>query len=218
VLYRMAVSPQTNLLTTLPSPHGSFACPNHGGGVEWNGGFYDPATNAFLIPSTLECATWKVTTTAPVPYVAGQPYSAGPLPKRRKATGMLTPIDIGTGKCRWHTPFAYPAQGGVTIVPGELAFTSDVRGRIYAIDAASGKELWHDDTDSAIVAPISAYRIAGNEYLAVFAGRSRRATGPSSRAQRSAAQAVTFNRTCRPTQGAAFAGTLRAYRSSCHVC
>ena len=33
-----------------PSKKGTPGCPNHGGGVEWNGGAYDPATNYFMIP------------------------------------------------------------------------------------------------------------------------------------------------------------------------
>ncbi|MGZ3503416.1 MAG: hypothetical protein ACXWNK_02305 [Vulcanimicrobiaceae bacterium] len=51
-----------------------------------------------------------------------------------------------------------------------IAFTRDLRGRVYALDSATGAELWHDDTGSAIVAPISAYRVDGNEYLAVVTG------------------------------------------------
>ncbi len=169
-LYHVAVSDQTNIFTTVPTLTGTYACPNHGGGVEWNGGSYDPKSNLFLIPSTQECATWKVTTTGKVPYIPGQPYSAGPLPKRRVATGVVTAVDVATGKVRWRKGLPYSGQGGVLITATGLAFTSDLRGRVYALDAATGRELWHDDTGSAIVAPLSAYRIGGNEYIVVIAG------------------------------------------------
>lgn len=168
-VYRMAVSDQKGILL-LPTPDGTFACPNHGGGVEWNGGSYDPRTNYFLVPSTNECAMWKVTSTGPVTYVPGQPFSAGPLPKRRNATGMITAIDIATGKVAWRKGFPYPAQGGVTITRSGVAFTSDTRGRVYALDPKTGRELWHDDTGSSIVAPISTYTIGNQPYLAVLAG------------------------------------------------
>jgi mono/diheme cytochrome c family protein len=49
-------------------------------------------------------------------------------------------------------------------------FTTDTSGRVYALETKTGRELWHDDTGSAIVAPISAYSINGNEYLVVEAG------------------------------------------------
>ncbi len=170
VVYRTAVSSQVNIHSTVPTLGGTYACPNHGGGVEWNGGSYDPASNLFIIPSTNECATWKVTTTGPVPYVPGQPYSAGPLPKRHDSTGLLTALDMGDGKVRWKQMLPYSAQGGVLITKTGIAFTSDLRGRVYAYDASSGKELWHDDTESSIVAPISAYELGGSEYVTVFAG------------------------------------------------
>jgi len=170
LVYRKAVSDQTGIATTVPTVRGTHACPNHGGGVEWNGGSYDPASNAFVIPSTRECATWKLATTGPVVYVPGQPYSAGPLPKRRAATGALTSIDMNDGHVRWRRALPYAAQGGVLITKSGLAFTTDLRGRLYAYDAASGKELWHDDIGSSVVAPISAYRNAGNEYLVLVAG------------------------------------------------
>lgn len=169
VVYRMPVSRQKNILG-LPTTGGTYACPNHGGGVEWNGGSYDPKTNYFLIPSTQECAYWKVTTTGRVPYVPGQPYSAGPLPKRQVATGTLTAIDVANGKVAWQRAFPYPAQGGVTITSTGVAFTSDTRGRIYAIDPRTGRELWHDDTGSSIVDSISMYAIGGRPYLVTIAG------------------------------------------------
>lgn len=170
VVYRTAVSNQTNILA-LPTTSGTRACPNHGGGVEWNGGSYDPRTNYFLIPSTQECALWKVTTTGPVPYVAGQPYSAGPLPKRRPATGTITAIDMKTGKVAWRHNTPYPAQGGITLTSSGIAFTSDAGGNIYALDPRTGRELWHDSTGSSIVDSISLYRINGTPYLVTIAGQ-----------------------------------------------
>ncbi len=170
VVYRMAVSKQTNILSTQPSIKGTFACPNHGGGIEWNGGSYDPKTNVFLVPSTQECASWKRTTNGAVAYIPGQPYSAGPLPKRQPATGMLSAIDVSNGTFKWRDPLPYSGQGGVLVAPGGLAFTTDLRGRMYGFDTASGKVLWHDDTGSAIVAPLSAYAIGATEYLVVVAG------------------------------------------------
>ncbi len=168
---RMAVSNQKGIFTTVPTVAGTFACPNHGGGIEWNGGSYDDATNYFFIPSTQECAVWKIVYPAAVPYVPGQPYTAGPLPKRQVATGLLTAVDVGTGKPAWTKRLPYPGQGGVLVTRNGLIFTSDASGRVYAFDPKTGNELWHDDVGSAIVAPISAYRADdGHEYLVVEAG------------------------------------------------
>ena len=167
---RVAVSDQQGIFTTVPTVAGTFACPNHGGGIEWNGGSYDATTNYFVIPSTQECAVWKIIYTGAVPYIPGQPYSAGALPKRQPATGVVTAIDVSTGKSAWRDQLPYAAQGGVLVTNNGLMFTSDTSGRVYAFETKTGRELWHDDTGSAIVAPISVYSVNGNEYLVVEAG------------------------------------------------
>jgi alcohol dehydrogenase (cytochrome c) len=168
---KLAVSNQQGIFTTVPTSAGTFACPNHGGGIEWNGGSYDATTNYFFIPSTQECATWKIIDPAAVPYIPGQPYSAGPLPKRQPATGVLTAVDVASGKPAWVKKLPYPAQGGVLVTRNGLIFTTDTGGNIYAFDPKTGQQLWHDDVGSAIVAPLSAYRASdGHEYLVVEAG------------------------------------------------
>jgi alcohol dehydrogenase (cytochrome c) len=168
VVHRLALGKQAGL-DTPPSLEGAEACPNHGGGIEWNGGAYDPNSNSFLVPSTVECAVWKITSDNPQ-YVAGQPYTGGPLPKRQNGTGVLTSIDIGTGQVRWRHALPYPAEGGVLVTTTGVAFTSDVGGNLYALDANSGQQLWTQPTGSSIVAPLSAYSLNGTEYLAVVVG------------------------------------------------
>ena len=168
-VHRLALSKQVGL-DNPPSFKGTEACPNHGGGVEWNGGAYDPASNSFLVPSTEECAVWKITTDDPQ-YIAGQPYTGGPFPTRRNGTGVLSSIDVDTGELRWRNALPYPAEGGVLITATGLAFTSDVGGNIYAFDAETGHEYWRNFTGSAVVGPISAYSRDGTEYLAVVVGR-----------------------------------------------
>ena len=169
VLYRMALDQQVGI-NSPPTLAGERACPNHGGGIEWNGGAYDPGSNLFLVPSTEECAIFKLVTTDPQ-YVPGQPYEGGPLPKRQAATGKLTAIDVATGKIAWTHRFPYAAEGGVLVTKTGLAFTTDVGGDLYAFDAKSGKLLWQGDTGSANVSPISAYRVGGEEYIALVSGQ-----------------------------------------------
>ena len=169
VVHRLAVSRQKNL-DTPPTIKGEETCPNHGGGVEWNGGAYDPASNLFLVPSTEECGIFKISSDAPAQYIPGQPYEGGALPRRQNATGVLSAVDVDNGKLRWRNALPYPAAGGVLITSTGLAFSSDVGGNLYAFDAASGHQYWKNDTGSSIVAPISAYSVNGTEYLAVAVG------------------------------------------------
>jgi mono/diheme cytochrome c family protein len=110
-------------------------------------------------------------TTADPEYIPGQPYEGGALPKRQAGTGVLTSIDVDSGRVRWHRHLPYPAEGGVLITSTGLAFTSDVGGNVYAFDAATGHRYWKNFTGSSVVAPISAYSVNGTEYLAVLVGR-----------------------------------------------
>jgi alcohol dehydrogenase (cytochrome c) len=169
VVHRLIIGTQRGL-DHPPSLQGTQACPNHGGGIEWNGGAYDPTTNSFLVTSTEECAVWKITTTDPQ-YIPGQLYLGGPLPRRQNGTGLLTSIDVSTGAVRWHQALPYPSVGGgVLLTAGGLAFTSDVGGDLYAFDAKTGAQYWKGSAGSSVVAPLSAYSIDGREYLAVVVG------------------------------------------------
>jgi len=62
-------------------------------------------------------------------YIPGQPYEGGALPRRQNATGVLSAVDVDTGKLRWRNALPYPAEGGVLVTSTGLAFSSDVGGK-----------------------------------------------------------------------------------------
>jgi len=169
-VHRLAVSDQTGFFTTVPTVEGTHACPNHGGGIEWLGGGYDPATNLFFVPSTEECGVWKIDPKPPV-YQPRQAYKGGALPKRGNGTGWLTAIDMDSGKISWRKALPFPAQGGALITATGLVFTSDLGGSLYAYKTATGEQVWHTDTGSAVVAPITSYAVDGQQYLSVVVGQ-----------------------------------------------
>jgi alcohol dehydrogenase (cytochrome c) len=53
-----------------------------------------------------------------------------------------------------------------------LVFTGDAEGNFIALDAASGKPLWHFQTGAAVYASPVAFAVDGNEYVAIAAGSS----------------------------------------------
>lgn len=168
VVHRLPVANQYGLDMT-PTPAGLKACPNHGGGAEWNGGAYDAATNYFIIPVTQECGVFRSYAVQP-PWQQGQNYRGGPPTKRQDGTGIVNAVDVSTGKLAWRTPVPYPAQGGALVTSTGLTFSSDLAGNLYALDTKTGKQLWTYATHSAIVAPFSSYSIDGQEYLVVTVG------------------------------------------------
>ena len=168
VVHRLAVADQLNLDTT-PDAAGKKACPNHGGGAEWLGGAYDPATNYFVIPVTQECGVFRSYATQPA-WVQGQNFRGGPPTARQAGTGLVNAVDISTGKFAWRTAVPYPAQGGALTTSTGLTFTSDLAGNLYALDTKTGKILWKHATGTSIVAPFSTYRVDGQEFLAIEGG------------------------------------------------
>jgi alcohol dehydrogenase (cytochrome c) len=169
LIHHLALSDQTGF-NDPPTLKGTPGCPNHGGGIEWLGGAYDPKTNLFVIGSTNECGIWKLLTEHPE-YIPGQTYTGGPLPKRGNGTGVISAVDVATGQVRWQTKLPYPAQGGALITATGIAFTTDLSGTLYALDAATGKELWKTETGSSICAPFATFMLDGEQYLAILAGR-----------------------------------------------
>lgn len=65
--------------------------------------------------------------------------------------GIVYALDAKTGCIRWtfetsaevRTPVVIPATGGQT----KRAYFGDIVGRVYAVDALTGKELWRDRVD-----------------------------------------------------------------------
>jgi alcohol dehydrogenase (cytochrome c) len=168
LIHRLAVAHQLGLNED-PTPQGKEACPNHGGGVEWNGGAYDPTTNYFIVPVTQECGIFFTYAVQP-PWQQGVNYHGGPMAKREDGTGQVNAVNVANGTIAWQTPLPYPAQGGATLTSTGLTFTSDLAGNLYALDTKTGKQLWKYATGTAIVAPFSLYTAGGNEYLVIVGG------------------------------------------------
>jgi alcohol dehydrogenase (cytochrome c) len=165
---------------TEPSVQGAnYACPNTNGGVEYNGGAYDPATNTFFVPSTNQCGKWSANTEAK--FVAGQFYLGGSFPSLvGPNTGWFSAIDVGTGVLDWRHHLDLPANGGALVMnygssknpaPQEsLVFTGTLDGHFNAYDAKSGKLLWQHDNGASIIAPPATFAMNGERYILVASG------------------------------------------------
>ena len=155
-----------------PSLKGNVACPNTNGGVEFNGGAFDPVTNTFFVPSINQCGAWKGYTKAV--YIAGQFYLGGGFPKLIGPNwGWLNAIDVNTGVFSWRHYFPLPANGGALVMTdgkSSVVFTGELSGDFDAFDTKTGQRLWHYDTGASIIAPPATYMIDGQRYLTVASG------------------------------------------------
>ena len=160
-----------------PSIEGNIACPNTLGGIEYQGGAFDPATNAFYVPSQNECGFW--TATKDVVYIAGQFYLGGAFPKLvGPDTGQMNAINVSNGVFDWRHHFNLPNYGGALVTASGLVFSGNLGGTENAFDAKTGNILWSYDTGSYIQAPSEAYEVDGQEYVVVASGPAGNAAIP----------------------------------------
>ena len=79
-------------------------------------------------------------------------------------------IDPRTGDIRWEFPLQPRASAGVLTTAGDLVFSGGVDGYFFALDAVSGRELWHIQLGARVhTAPIS-YAVDGRQYVTIAAG------------------------------------------------
>jgi len=174
------VSYQMNQNGQPPQNGTNYACPDTNGGVEFNGGAYDPATNTFFVPSSNQCGQWSANEKAE--YVPGQFYLGGKFPTLvGPNTGNISAINVDTGVFNWQQHLDLPANGGALVMdysgsqsPSEkqsIVFSGTLDGKFNAYDTQSGKVLWQHDTGGSIVAPPATFTMDKNRYVLVASGQ-----------------------------------------------
>ncbi len=131
---------------------------------------YDPQTGLFYVTARDQC---DIFSTAPQPYEAGHAYYGSayfPSEDARPYLGFLKAIDPATGEIKWKFEHTSPTWSGVLSTAGGLVFTGDAEGNFIAIDAASGKPLWHFQMGGAVYAAPMSFAVDGREYVAIAAG------------------------------------------------
>jgi quinoprotein glucose dehydrogenase len=127
------------------------------------------------------------------PYAVYTPFFMSPLevPCNQPPFGVISAVDLGTGKLIWSHPFGTarnsgpfnipsllpftigtPNVGGAVITQSGLFFIGATQDRYFrAYDTRTGKELWRDTLDtSANASPITYLSSSGRQIVAVVAG------------------------------------------------
>ena len=84
--------------------------------------------------------------------------------------GLLSAINLSTGKIQWQYKTPQPLIGGTLSTKGGLVFIGEGNGNFNAIDASTGNLLWQTTVDAGVNAPPISYMIEGEQYIAVVAG------------------------------------------------
>ncbi len=153
-----------------PTLEGNRVCPGAAGATNWMSPTYDPQTQLFYVTAREQC---DVFSTAPQAYEAGHAYYGSayfPNDDAAPFTGALRALDPNSGKIKWEWKHPSPTWSGVLSTAGGLVFTGDAEGNFIALEAASGKALWHFQCGASVYSSPMSFAIDGKQYVAVAAG------------------------------------------------
>ncbi len=154
---------------TDPTPDGNYVCPGLAGGTNWMSPSYNPQTGFFYVPIREQCDIY---------YGAGQPYREGQLffgsnfhaRPGEKGWGGVRALDPKTGQMKWEFKYHLPTWGGTLATAGGLVFSGNEEGYLLALDAETGKSLWHMQLGSPVAAAPITYAVDGKQYVAISSG------------------------------------------------
>jgi quinohemoprotein ethanol dehydrogenase len=86
------------------------------------------------------------------------------------AKGFLIAWDPVRQQEAWRVEHKGPWNGGTLATAGGLVFEGTIDGRLLALDAKIGRQLWSYDTDLATLAGPVSYSVRGEQYVAVLSG------------------------------------------------
>jgi alcohol dehydrogenase (cytochrome c) len=152
----------------VPTPEGKRICPGVQGAANWNSSSYNPATKLVYVPNLEQCDTFTASAQKPEPFKGFSGGGAGPKPKD-VGQFFLRAFDPVTGKRVWEYPMTGPATtwAGTVTTAGGLVFFGDDDGHLVAVDAKTGKHLWHFQTGESITASPITYLVDGKQYVAI---------------------------------------------------
>ena len=174
----LSQSPTTtreNVDVPLSREHQVHFCPGMGGGSEWDGAAFSPLTDSLFVGAVDACAHVQLVTELAVP-AAGQVWfgTTGSMAEMADppatGRGWVTAFDAENGRVRWKYQAPHPIVAGVTPTAGDLVFTADRGGDVFALDQRQGRVLWQTNTGQSTVGGVIVYRADGHELLGIASG------------------------------------------------
>jgi alcohol dehydrogenase (cytochrome c) len=154
-----------------PSPEGTMVCPGFVGATNWYSPSYNPATHLFYFLALENCETFFL---RPEKFSEGRPYYAT---GARRVPGtlrekVLLAYNVDSNAFDWRYPQSGEGRssGGVMTTAGGLVFFCDDAESFEAVDAKTGKPLWHFTTGQTFHASPMSYAVVGKQYVAIASG------------------------------------------------
>jgi len=154
-----------------PTPEGTRVCPGFAGATNWYAPSYSEITHLFYFKSLEDCGTFFL---KPEEFAEGRTYYStgvkhllGESPEK-----WLLAYDLNSEKFVWkyrQVTSGWSSGGTMTTAGGVLFFGDDAYS-FEAVDAQTGRPLWHFNTGQSVDASPMSYAIQGRQYVAVASG------------------------------------------------
>ena len=154
-----------------PTAEGTRTCPGFIGATNWYSPSYNPSTRLFYFLASENCDVFLL---RPEEFSEGKTfYSTG----ARHSPGdhaqkSLLAFSLESDKPVWRYPQTGPghSSGGVMTTASGLLFFGDDAQSFEAVDAQTGKPLWHFNTGQNMHASPMSYAVKAKQYVAIAAG------------------------------------------------
>jgi alcohol dehydrogenase (cytochrome c) len=155
----------------VPTPQGTYICPGINGATNWFSPSYNPTTGLIYVMALESCNLFFAD---PTPFARGRTfYNTGTkLPPGEQARKTLLALSLPEGRPVWRYPQIGHGDswGGTLTTAGGLVFFGDDADFVEAVDARTGRALWHFNTGQKIDASPMSYAVDGVQYMVVSAG------------------------------------------------
>ena len=155
----------------IPSAEGTYICPGVVGATNWFSPSYHPGTGLFYVMALEGCNLYFA---SPRRFAKGETYySTGTkVPPGQRFQKILLALSVLDGKVAWRYPQAGHGDswGGTMTTAGGLLLFGDDAGSLEAVEAATGRPLWHFNTGQTMHASPMTYAVDGIQYVAIAAG------------------------------------------------
>jgi alcohol dehydrogenase (cytochrome c) len=153
-----------------PTPEGNIVAPGLNGGNNYMSPSYSPLTRLFYAMVRIEKRKYFKDE---VEYKPGENFTAGGpggnFPPE-ESWGKVAAIVPETAEIQWEHRLLSASWGGILSTAGNLVFAGSAEGNFFALDARTGKELWHfQGSDSVHASPVS-YVSNGKQQITVAIG------------------------------------------------
>jgi PQQ-dependent dehydrogenase (methanol/ethanol family) len=147
-----------------PTPGGVKTCPAVRGATNWYSTAFDPNTRLYYVMTVEDCSIYRKA------HDGGYGWINDPADPSMK---VLRAFSVESGKLAWELPLDGPPErnySGVLGTAGGLLFFGETSGGFAAVNARTGKYLWHFEADQPWKGSPITYLAGGRQYIAVASG------------------------------------------------